>query len=168
MEDELLRDEIYKRLGLEKGSLSSESGNDWERAKNEVLEEWKRKEFEGNAKLKELDYLSIGKDTNEFQFALTSNSYKIQVLKSLIAQRQDLTEDEILQLIEHGDKEVMINLARSQKLSSSVISKIIPNSVYLTKKYLIEKQNLTDDQKRTLRELMSFHEDTYKTLINKV
>ena len=32
MDEELLRKEIYNRLGVEIGSLSSESGNDWQRA----------------------------------------------------------------------------------------------------------------------------------------
>lgn len=36
MDEDLLRNEIYKRLGTEVGSLSSESGNDWQRAKTEV------------------------------------------------------------------------------------------------------------------------------------
>jgi len=168
MEEDLLRDEIYRRLGLEKGSLSSESGNDWERAKNEVLEEWKRKEFENNEKLKEIDYSSIDKNTNEFKFALTSASHKLQDYKISIAQRNDLSEEDILQLIEHGNKEVIINLTRHQILSEEVISKIIPNSVYLAKKYLVEKQNLSNTQKETLLKLLQEHEDSYKDLIYKL
>lgn len=45
MEELELRIAIYERLGLEFGCLPSESGNDWQRAKDEVLEEQRQIEF---------------------------------------------------------------------------------------------------------------------------
>lgn len=40
-----LREKIYEYLGLELGSLASESGNDWERAKKEVIDDYKREQI---------------------------------------------------------------------------------------------------------------------------
>lgn len=45
MDDEKLRVKIYKRLGLEIGSLSYEGGNDWIIAEKEILEEEKQQEL---------------------------------------------------------------------------------------------------------------------------
>ncbi len=167
MDEDLLRIEIYKRLGLEIGSLSSESGNDWVRAKTEILDQFKREEFKNNNRLNEINYLTMDKEHEDFKSILRSNSLNVQDYKVLIAQRTDLTEDEISELVASGNKEVMINLTRCQILSPRMIDKILPNSVYLTKKNLIEKQNLSNEHKEILLNLMSEHQDTYNNLFEK-
>lgn len=168
MNEEELRIKIYERLGLEFGSLTSESGNDWVRAEKEILEEYRRKEFEKLQEIKSVDYLSIEKNTQEFQIALNSKSFKTQYFKILIAQRSDLTNQETIALIETGGRDVVTNLARKQKLDTNMIDMIIPNSVYATKKYLIENQALSGAQKTILLEQMAQHKDTYTTLYEKL
>jgi len=168
MDEDLLRNEIYKRLGIEVGSLSSESGNDWQRAKAEILDEFKAKEFKINSDLKSIDYLTIDKDKEEYKSVLGLNSLSVQDYKVLIAQRNDLTDNEILKLIEYGNKEVMINIARYQILSSQAITNMLLNSVYLTKKNLIERQTLLESHKEILLNEMSKYPDTYVNLIEKL
>lgn len=164
MNDEELRLKIYEKLGLEVGSLASESGYDWKRAEKEVLDEYKASEFKKNSDSKEIDFLTIDKEKEEFRLVLESTSLTVQDYKVLITQRTDLTEDEILKLIEYGNKEVMINLAKHQSLSTQAISQILPNSVYLTKKYLIEKQTLSENHKELLLNQMSEFASTYEKL----
>ncbi|WP_122893476.1 hypothetical protein [Arcobacter peruensis] len=168
MEDESLRIAIYERLGLEFGSLPSESGNDWQRAKEEVLTELKAKEFEKFKNLTTIDYLTIDKNSEEFKLALNSNSLLTQNYKILIAKREDLIDDEINYLINQDNKDISINIARYQQLNISQIDRIIPNSVFLTKKYLIESQNLNNEQKQQLNEIMSLNKSFYKDLIEKI
>lgn len=168
MEDESLRIAIYERLGLEFASLPSESGNDWQRAKEEVLTELKAKEFEKLKDLKTIDYLTINKDSEEFKLALNSNSLLTQNYKILIAQRKDLTDDEINYLINQDNKDISINIARYQQLNISQIDRIIPNSVFLTKKYLIESQNLNNEQKQQLNTMMSFNKSFYSSLLEQL
>ena len=168
MENNELRIKIYEYLGLEFGSLSSESGNDWQRAEKEVLEEHKQKELEKLKNIKTTDYLSIDRQSDEFKAVLKSTITGIQNLKYLIAGRSDLEIDDISQLIEFGDKDVLIKLARIQKLSSEQIDLMIPKSVYLVKKYLIINQYLTDVQKNRLIASMQESSLNYSELINKL
>ncbi len=161
MDDELLRDEIYKRLGVEKGSLSSESGNDWQRAKNEVLEEWKVAEQENKSEKSELDFKELSKDTKHFNELLVSTSFAQQAEKAILATRGDLTEDEMLILTQTGSKEVLINLAQQPSLPSKIVDMIIMHGVYMAKKYLIELQNLSSLQKETLLVHVNLHPETY-------
>ena len=65
--EEDLRKKIYERLGLEFGILSSESGNDWQRAKSEVLDEYKKIEFEKLSRLKTTDYLTLDKTDDMYK-----------------------------------------------------------------------------------------------------
>lgn len=145
-----LRIKIYERLGLEFGSLSSEGGNDWVRAEKEVLEEYRQQEFEKLKDMKSVDYLNVDKNSDEFISAINTTALIAQNYKIIIAQRSDLNDEDIDKLIKDGNKDILINLARHQKLSQEQIEKIIPKSVYLCKKYLLEKQTLEDKQKKRL------------------
>lgn len=168
MNDEEVRLKIYERLGLEIGSLSSESGNDWERAKKEVLDEIKQKEFEFLSSKKSINYGTIEKNSEEYKMALKSHSILANNFKVQIAQRNDLSDDEVNSLLSCTDKDILINLVKYQILSPENIDLIIPNSVYLVKKYLIEKQNLTDTQKQLLKSLMLLQESLYYDLLIKI
>lgn len=168
MNKEELRNKIYERLGLEIGSLISEGGNDWVRAEKEVLEEYRQKEFEKVKSINITDYLTIPKDTVEFISVLNSKSIESQRFKILLAQRIDLTENEINKLIDDGNKDILINLARYQKLTNDQILKLIYNSTYLSKKYLIENQKLSSEQKQVLIYLMKESRLNYSDLIEKI
>ncbi|WP_323668959.1 hypothetical protein [Aliarcobacter butzleri] len=168
MSDEELRKKIYERLSLEFASLPSESGNDWQRAKDEVLEEQRQKDFEKLKNIKSTDYLSIDKDSEEFKMVLNSSFVESYNLKILLAQRNDLTTEEIDKLISFEDKDILINLSRFQKLTKEHIDKMLPISVYLCKKNLIENQNFTAEQKSNLIELMKNSSLDYKNLIDKL
>ncbi len=163
MDEDLLRDEIYKRLGVEKGSLTSESGNDWQRAKNEILEEWKAKEQQKNQNNDELDYMHLSKESTLFQTILHDTSYVKQVFKGMLATRNDLIEDEMLQLAKTGDKEVIIYLSRQSTLPLSVIDIIISRGTYMAKKTLVEHHTLSTEQKEVLLAHFNQHSDTYDT-----
>lgn len=167
MSDEELRKKIYERLGLDFGSLPSESGNDWQRAKDEVIEEQRQKEFEKLKSIKITDYLNIDKDSEEFRMALNSTFIESYNLKILLAQRNDLTVEEIDKLIAFQNKDILINLAKYQKLNSNQIDKLL-QSVYLVKKNLIENQELTVEQKNRLVDLMKNNSLDYKDLIDKM
>lgn len=168
MDEEKLRIKIYERLGLEVGSLASEGGNDWIRAENEILSEYRQEQLEKISNLDSIDYTTISKDSEEFLFALNTDLVSLDNDKRQISQRQDLSDSEIKTLIKLGSKDVLINLVREQKLSDEQITMIIPKSVYLVKKYLIEKQNLSTSQKEALIKLMSEYKDTYENLITKL
>lgn len=168
MNKEELRNKIYERLGLEIGSLISEGGNDWVRAEKEVLEEYRQKEFEKVKSINITDYLTIPKDTVEFISVLNSKSIESQRFKILLAQRIDLTENEINKLIDDWNKDILINLARYQKLTNDQILKLIYNSTYLSKKYLIENQKLSSEQKQVLIYLMKESRLNYSDLIEKI
>ncbi len=168
MNDEDLRIEIYKRLGLEVGSLTSESGNDWIKAKAEILFELKEKENSKSNDSQIENYLILDKNTEAFQSILESTSPNIQDKKIQIASRTDLEDEEILQLIEYGNKEVHIALSKHQKLSSQAIEKILPESVYMVKKILIEKHNLSQKNKEILQAHMQKHENLYESLLKQL
>lgn len=166
--DEKIRLKIYERLGLEVGSLSSESGNDWERAKKEVFDDIKQKEFELLSSKKSINYVTIEKDSEEYKMALKSNSIIANNFKVQIAQRNDLSDDEVNSLLSCTDKDILINLVKYQMLSPENIDLIIPKSVYLVKKYLIEQHNLTSNQKQLLKNLMLQQENLYFELLKKI
>lgn len=150
MDTNELRIKIYERLGLEFGSLTSEGGNDWIRAEKEVIEEYKQQEFEKLQDLKSIDYLAIDKNSDEYKSAINAISLIAQNYKITIAQRSDLNDEDIDKLIKDGNKDILINLARHQKLNQKQIENIIPKSVYLCKKYLLEKQILSEQEKAIL------------------
>lgn len=168
MNEEELRIKIYERLGLEFASLTSEGGNDWVRAEKEVLDEYKQKEFEKLKDLKQTDYINIEKDSNEFKSIMNTISPSLQNCKSVIAQRKDLDNEDIENLIKDGNKDILIKLTKYQKLEEEQINKILKNSVYLVKKNIIENQTLTHSQIKIIIELMKKNESAYKDLIAKV
>lgn len=166
MEELELREKIYERLGLDFGSLSSESGNDWQKAKNEILEEKRQNDFEKIKYLNTIDYLTIDKESNDYESIINSKDMCFQVFKISISKRDDLTENEILELIKDGNKDILINISKNKNLKNEHINLIIENSVYLTKKSLIEYQNLTDGQRARLIEIMNNNKNIYQDLIN--
>ena len=88
MEEIELRVAIYERLGLEFGSLPSESGNDWQRAKDEVLEENRQIEFEKLQKLNKIDYVKVDKESDEYKTVMNSKSLQMQVFHIAISSRK--------------------------------------------------------------------------------
>lgn len=168
MNNDELRFKIYERLGLELGSLLSEGGNDWILAEKEVLEEYRQQEFEKLKNIKNTDYLSIDKNSQEFQTVLNSNSILTECFKIIISQRSDLSEEDLLKLIKNGNKDILISLVKTQKLNSTMIDLIIPKSIYLIKKYLFEYQNLSTEQKESLKKLMLSSSLNYKELLEKI
>lgn len=167
--DELeLRKEIYDRLGLEFGSLPSESGNDWQRAKDEVLEEQRQKEFSMLQNLKKINYLSVEKESEEYKAVMKSKSFSIQNFQIEITKRNDLEQNEIDFLMNINNKDILINLAKYQKLLDHNIEFIIENSVFLSITNLIEFQVLSDNQKIKLLEKMNNHKNAYISLIEKL
>ncbi len=165
MDEEELRLKIYERLGLEIGSLTSESGNDWVRAEKEILEEYKQEQLKNISKAKDIDYTTINKDSKEFLFVLNSDLLSMEWNKIKISTRKDLNDFEIKKLIELGSKDVLINLVREQKLTNDQIALIIPKSVYMVKKLLIKKQSLNTQNRSILLTQMSNQIDTYKYLL---
>lgn len=150
MDSKELRIKIYERLGLEFGSLSSEGGNDWVRAEKEVLEEYRQQEFEKLKDMKSVNYLTVDKNSDEFISVINTTALIAQNYKITIAQRSDLNDEDIDKLIKDGNKDILINLARHQKLNQKQIENIIPKSVYLCKIYLLEKQILSEQEKAIL------------------
>ncbi|CAM3590123.1 hypothetical protein [Arcobacter aquimarinus] len=150
MDSKELRIKIYERLGLEFGSLSSEGGNDWVRAEKEVLEEYRQQEFEKLKDMKSVDYLTVDKNSDEFISAINTTALIAQNYKIIIAQRNDLSMEDIDKLIEDGNKDILINLSRYQKLNNSQIERILLKATYLCKKYLLEKQDLSKNIKEKI------------------
>jgi len=164
MNEDELRIKIYEYLGLEIGSLSSESGNDWQRAKKDVLIDYKQNNIDKNID-KRYDMFSINKEDKKYIFTLNSILAEDQAAQTNIAKRQDLDDLEIKKLITHGSKETIFNLIKFQKLTEEHINMIIPNSVYQAKVLLISECKLTDEQKKKLIILMQKHPNTYKEFL---
>ena len=97
--------------------------------------------------------------------ALNSTFIESYNLKILLAQRNDLTVEEIDKLMSYNDKDILINLARFQKLTSKQIDNIIPLSVYLVKIYLIKNQQISSEQQNKLINLMENSNLNYNDLI---
>ncbi|MDK2047860.1 hypothetical protein [Aliarcobacter butzleri] len=89
-------------------------------------------------------------------------------MRIIISQRNYLTTKEIDKLISLENKDVLINLSRFQNLTIEQIDNVLLNSVYLSKKYLIENQKLILEQKNKLIDLMKNSSLDYKDLINKI
>ena len=107
MEEIELRVAIYERLGLEFGSLPSESGNDWQRAKDEVLEENRQIEFEKLQQLKKIDYAKVDKESDEYKTVMNSKSLQMQVFHITISSRSDLLNDDINNILVPENNEAM-------------------------------------------------------------
>lgn len=167
MEEKELEKEIYKILGIKEGSLKSNSGNDWERAKNQILEEEKRKLFERNDFDTKQNYLTMEKNNELYIIALKSSSVFEQTNKTQIAKREDLEEKEIDELIKYGDKDVLINITKFQKLNENQINISIEKHTYISIKNIIENQNVNKKQLTSMIKIMS-ESRIYKDLMLKV
>jgi hypothetical protein len=166
MEEIELRVAIYERLGLEFGSLPSESGNDWQRAKDEVLEENRQIEFEKLQQLKKIDYTKVDKESDEYKTVMNSKSLQMQVFYITISSRSDLSNDDINKLFQIGNKDILINLAKNVNLSELNINEIIEKGTYLARKNLVNSRELTAEQKLLLLDKMKEHKNLYSDLID--
>ena len=173
MNEDDLRIKIYEFLGLEKGSLSSESGNDWERAKKEVLDDYKREQSKNisekkleNAVIQQLFLMQELKDLNNNDTAI--EKYKKELsntnkqLKSLATERK-----KYISLYAKG--------MLSEKDLGSFIDGIDGKINYFTKEIknlenIIENNKLTEEKENNLKVLQnvlanmedSDREDLYK------
>ena len=166
MEEIELRIAIYERLGLEFGCLPSESGNDWQRAKDEVLEEQRQIEFEKLQQLKKIDYVKVDKESDEYKTVMNSKSLQMQVFYITISSRSDLSNDDINKLFQIGNKDILINLAKNVNLSELNINEIIEKGTYLARKNLVNSRELTAEQKLLLLDKMKEHKNLYSDLID--
>ncbi len=164
MNEDDLRIKIYEFLGLEKGSLSSESGNDWERAKKEVLDDYKREQSKNISEKKEINYTTIDKLSKEFQIVLNSDEVSLEHKREHISKRMDLDENEISILIQNSSKEILMNLVRNYKLSEQIINSILDKSVYLVVKYILENQSLSQSNIDKLKLIMDKNKSIYSDL----
>lgn len=168
MDENELRLKIYERLGLEVGNLASESGNDWVRAEKEILEEYKQEQLNKISEAKGINYITIDKNSKEFLFVLNTDLHTLDWNKIQISNRKDLNDFEIKKLIELGSKDVLINLVREHKLTDKQIELIIPKSVYMVKKLLVELQDLNASNRNTLVDLMNTQKNVYQDLLTKL
>lgn len=164
MNEDDLRIKIYEFLGLEKGSLSSESGNDWERAKKEVLDDYKREQSKNISEKKEINYTTIDKLSKEFQIVLNSDEVSLEHKREHISKRMDLDENEISILIQNSSKEILMNLVRNYKLSEQIINSILDKSVYLVVKHILENQSLSQSNIDKLKLIMDKNKSIYSDL----
>lgn len=165
MNEDELREKIYELLGLEIGSLSSESGNDWERSKKEVLDDYRREQLKNTSHNNEINYTTINKLSKEFQFVLNSYEATLESKREDISKRTDLDENELSTLIQNSSKEILINVVRNYKLSETLIDKIIDKSVYLVVKYIIEFQSLSSSNIEKIKAIMNRNQSIYSDLL---
>ena len=87
-----------------------------------------------------------------------------EILKEI--KEKELSEDEISSLINLGKKDILIALAREQKLSSAQIKDMLPNTPYMVVCLLVEKQDISE-VKAEILEKIEPHAELYKELIAK-
>ena len=87
-----------------------------------------------------------------------------EILKEI--KEKELSEDEISSLINLGKKDILIALARSQKLSSAQIKNMLPNAPYLAVCLLVEKPDISEVRAKILEKIKP-HAELYKELIEK-
>nr|WP_314540105.1 hypothetical protein [uncultured Campylobacter sp.] len=87
-----------------------------------------------------------------------------EILKEI--KEKELSEDEISSLINLGKKDILIALAREQKLSSAQIKDMLPNVPYLAVCLLVEKQDISEVMAEILEKIKP-HPEIYKELIAK-
>ncbi|WP_149723355.1 hypothetical protein [Campylobacter concisus] len=87
-----------------------------------------------------------------------------EILKEI--KEKELSKDEISSLINLGKKDILIALARSQKLNSTQIKDMLPNAPYLAVCLLVEKQDISEVRAEIL-EKIKLHAELYKELIAK-
>lgn len=164
MNEDELREKIYEFLGLEIGSLSSESGNDWERAKKEVLDDYKREQLKNTSENTEINYTTIDKSSKEFLFVLNSNEVSLEHKREHISKRMDLDENELSILIKNSSKEILMNIVKNYKLSEQLINDILNKSVYLIVKYILENQSLSTSNIEKIKLIMDKNKSLYSDL----
>lgn len=151
LSDEKIRELIYKRLGLPFGSLSSESGNDWVRAKAEVEAEINE---ELNARL------NNAKADND----ISDSSFNESEILDLI-QKERLDSEKILEFINMQKKDILISLAKFQTLNEFHIDSMIDNAPYLAVKHIIQRQSLSPDNREKILQKLNKTPQIYKELI---
>ena len=87
-----------------------------------------------------------------------------EILKEI--KEKELSENEISSLINLGKKDILIALARSQKLSSAQIKEMLLNAPYLAVCLLVEKQDINEVRAEILEKIKP-HAELYKELIAK-
>ena len=87
-----------------------------------------------------------------------------EILKEI--KEKELSEEEISSLINLGKKDILIAIARSQKLSSAQIKDRLPNAPYLAVCLLVEKQDISKVRAEILEKIKP-HAELYKELIAK-
>ena len=87
-----------------------------------------------------------------------------EILKEI--KEKELSEDEISSLINLGKKDILIALARSQKLNSAQIKEMLQNAPYLAVCLLVEKQDISEVRAEILEKIKP-HAELYKELIAK-
>ena len=87
-----------------------------------------------------------------------------EILKEI--KEKELSEEEISSLINLGKKDILIALARSQKLNSAQIKEMLLNAPYLAVYLLVEKQDISEVRAEIL-EKNKPHAELYKELIAK-
>ncbi|WP_148799654.1 hypothetical protein [Campylobacter concisus] len=87
-----------------------------------------------------------------------------EILKEI--NEKELSEDEISTLINLGKKDILIALARSQKLNSAQIKDMLLNASYMAVCLLVEKQDISE-VKAEILEKIEPHAELYKELITK-
>lgn len=87
-----------------------------------------------------------------------------EILKEI--KEKELSENEISSLINLGKKDILIALARSQKLSSDQIKDMLLNAPYLAVCLLVEKQDISEVRAEILEKIKP-HPELYKELIAK-
>lgn len=171
MEELELRQKIYKRLGLEFGSLKSESGNDWVRAEKEIQEEIKEEQNKlEKEKEKEINFLTIEKTNENFTKILNTVDNKLQNYKIELSNRTDLNDEEKLILINNGSKEVLTNIAKNDNLSIEIVKELLnkKNSTYSVLKELSLNKNIDNESKELIIENIKNRNNTklYGTMLD--
>ena len=87
-----------------------------------------------------------------------------EILKEI--KEKELSEEEISSLINLGKKDILIALAKSQKLNSTQIKDMLPNAPYMAVCLLVEKQDISEVKAEILDKIES-HAELYKELIAK-
>ncbi|EAT99855.1 hypothetical protein [Campylobacter curvus] len=81
-----------------------------------------------------------------------------------VIKNESLSESEISSLVNLGKKDIMITLARSQKLNAAEIEALLPNAPYMAVKMLIEHQDIAAVRDKILAKI-SARPELYKEMI---
>lgn len=128
-----------------------------------------KEELEELEKIKPIEFKTNEKNNIFFNLILNSNASIIQNYKVMIAQRLDLTEEEINTLInDYNNKDILINITRYQKLNDTQISKILERkNVLQVVVNLLEHHPLKEADKEKLIFQMEQFPRIYKNFLKK-